>query len=296
MDCLSIQLARTITAIADKNLNKGKERGSFSPVMSNSPERSERRHLNNQSLESFEGTLVQKDLVKFEAAYDNCNKLIEACITKKENERLIEIRKNLVFHLLENGIVPGKSWADNACDFEDVLLEALKINVENGCGYQSLMCLICDKGQSEVIQFLCDYLPSADLKAILSQRQEAYEFPIDAAIRNRHVSVIEILASRFPELFRESLNDKVCSTFYRNMVKLVASGDLSIISILAKVMSPNDFANLITWEGGRDSYNHYGSFLFSSSILSWALENDYTELLQIMKNACPETVKLQRDR
>lgn len=266
IDVLKLQLTKTIRKIADRTFNEYKISGTSS-----------------------------NSLAEFEEAYEKYGQLIKFCKDRHmqdtdqdriERRHLSEARTNLVYDLLKNGILPRESWVSKREEFEGVLLDVITqdTRIESGftdVRHNELLFAICERGQSDMFQFVCDHVSSKRLLEEFSMDYEGInKNPISAAIRHGHTSIVEIFAKKCPGFFiKENFN-------YGDMDRSMES--VEILKIFAKTMSRADFRYMITLEGD-------GGRMHGCSALGWALTYDDREFLEIMEQVCPETVKEYRE-
>ena len=138
--------------------------------------------LNPKSSGSVERTSHEDLLAEFEAAYDNCSQLMACANTKEEEAQLNSVRVTLVYNLLQNGILPRESWVTEKNEFmdEDMFWD---VNYE---GDTPLICSVFERGQSDVLQFLCDHVPKEVLLKGILNEYELELSPIPAALRHGH--------------------------------------------------------------------------------------------------------------
>lgn len=249
LDVLKIQLPRTVKDVAGKILNNGQASSS------------------NSAREAI--------LSRFEAAYDQCNRLIGICNTDEEWRGLKKTREKMVYKLLKSGIIPNKSWVGQRKEFGEVLSKAM-MKVDEWLGFGTLLHSILESGQHEMFEFLCNFVPQKEM--VRSLRFEKYDVvgsPVNAAIRNGHYTLLEIIAKKYPNFFDDY------PFRYVDIALAVESGNTDTLRVLAESMSPKNFAYLMKWEG--ESY----SPLHGVSILGWAIKENDTDLLAIIEPRCP---------
>lgn len=272
IEILEKQLTKTIRKIADKTFNGNKSSS-------------------------------DKLLIEFEEAYKKYNQLIAVCNGRhmqdtdqvaEDRGRLLDARAHLVYNLLQKGIMPRESWVNEQEELEEVLLEVITRSTREKSGFykirfpNELLFAICERGQSDLFQFICDHVSSeALLEAFTDNGWEGVDRnPISAAIRHGHTSIVEIFAKKCPDFFvKENFN-------YGDMDRSVESVEL--FKIFAKTMSRADFGSMITWEADSGRVLNSGHVLNGMSALAWALTYNDQELLEIMEQKCPELVEKYR--